>query len=201
MDRGMDLEMDLGMDLGSDLLEDAREASPPRHRVVVVGETTEAVVEDLTERLEVLGLDALDALKLGGEVLEGRLQGLGLVQGRDDVVERVQHAQRVDLECWAIRVIDVDCCQSCLDLGVLLSKLEQTQFAEADLELGGLYVMPQFVPLGLHGVSVGGRAAVVLAGDTRRSQTGEHDQTQHLRSLSVVAWAGEASFEESSRLI
>jgi len=68
-----------------------------------------------------------------------------------------------------------------MQLRVLLNQGEQTELAEADLELGRLYVVPEFVPLRLYGVSVCRRAAMLLLGRHGRRETREHDQTQHLR--------------------
>jgi len=80
------------VDLGGDFLEDSPEAGLPRHRVVVVGQAAEPVVEDLTERLEVLQGDALDVGEPVGEMFEGELERVWLVEGRDNVVEGVQEA-------------------------------------------------------------------------------------------------------------
>jgi len=174
--------MDLGVHLGGDPLEDAPEASLPRHRVVVVGQTAEPVVQDVSERLEVLPGDALDVGKLVGEMVERELERVWLVERRDDVVEGVEEAQRVDLEGATVGVVDVNCRQRVVQLWVLLHQSEQTELAEADLEFGRLYVMPELLPLRLDGVSIGRRAAVLLLSrHSRHGDTREHDQTQHLR--------------------
>jgi len=84
--------MKLVLDLGSNLLEDSPEAGLPCHRVIVVGQAAEPVIEDVTERLEVLKGDALDAGEPVGEVFERELERIWLVEGGDHVVKGVKEA-------------------------------------------------------------------------------------------------------------
>jgi len=157
---------------GCDLLEDSREAGFPRHWVVVFNEMAQAVAKNQAKVLEMFLGDSLAVAPSLGQGVQGGLEGLGVVEQGDDVVEGEQHSQRVDRELAAVRVLYVDGAQLLLEFRVFFNECEESETTEADLEFGRLDVVPELVPLVLDGVTVRRRAAVVVLGGAH----GHHGQ-------------------------
>jgi len=120
---------------GRNLSEDSTEARLPRHRVVVLDEVAQTVVEDLTESLEVFELYSLTVRPFLGHVIEGSFKSFGIIEQSDDVVKSEEDTERVDGEATAFWMLDINGRHSFLDLRVLLCQLENSKTSESNLQL------------------------------------------------------------------